>query len=289
MKFITAILLSLNITTAPIDAGYKDVIHDRGPLTAPVFREIFREAERAYRLPRNLLVAIAYEESRFRRDVINCKLSSSAGAKGIMQIILRWHPGVDPCKVDEAIPYAGKYLSYLSKRYEGDWGLALAAYNWGLGNVDKFLQGEKGMPRVVQRYVARVVLNSGSVKHQHRVRDSPGGNKMVVIEGEASHNTLTRCKEYSFYFHNTDGMRISATYSIPDIVLQSGSYGFKECMVQWDLSELLFSAIYEDEEVIAPGHLINTLLTTTLHRHEVYRKEHGIDITQPVQLARREV
>ncbi len=121
------------------------------------YKEYFDAATKKYNLPENFLARIAWQESRFRDDIISGQLKSSAGAVGIMQIVPRWHPDVDPLNVPEAIDYAAKYLSNLYKKY-GSWSKAIAAYNWGPGNMDKFLRGDiAAMPKETRDYIKGVV------------------------------------------------------------------------------------------------------------------------------------
>jgi soluble lytic murein transglycosylase-like protein len=62
---------------------------------------------------------------------------SHKGAQGILQIHPKWHPNVNPLDPYAAIPYGAAYLHYLYTRF-GDWELALAAWNWGEGNMEKY-------------------------------------------------------------------------------------------------------------------------------------------------------
>lgn len=106
------------------------------------YREHFERATARYGLPPDLLARQAWQESRMRADA-----RSPKGAVGIMQIIPRWHPDLDPgdAAADEraaldparAIDYAARYLRQLFDRF-GTWPLALAAYNAGPGNVAKY-------------------------------------------------------------------------------------------------------------------------------------------------------
>jgi hypothetical protein len=66
---------------------------------------------------------------------------SKAGAMGIAQFMpaTAKQYGIDPMKMDEALPAAAKMTSNLLKHYGGDQKLAAMAYNWGQGNVDKWL------------------------------------------------------------------------------------------------------------------------------------------------------
>lgn len=120
------------------------------------YRPLFNAAEKKYGIPPGLLFRQAYQESRFREDIISGKVRSSAGATGIMQIIPRLHPEVgeagalDPAR---AIPYAGKILAAWKKQF-GSWELALAAYNAGPGNVSKY----KGIPpfKETRDYVSQI-------------------------------------------------------------------------------------------------------------------------------------
>jgi soluble lytic murein transglycosylase-like protein len=46
-----------------------------------------------------------------------------------------------------------RYLRRLLDRYQGDRKLALAAYNWGMGNVENRLES---MPRETRNYILKV-------------------------------------------------------------------------------------------------------------------------------------
>lgn len=97
-------------------------------------------AERKYALPTDLLARIAYQESRWRDDIVSGKTRSGAGAAGLMQIIPSLHPDVNPLDTSAAIDYAGKFLQGLYRRF-GDWRLAVAAYNAGAGHVIDYRDG----------------------------------------------------------------------------------------------------------------------------------------------------
>lgn len=123
------------------------------------YRPLFNAAEKAQGIPSGLLFRQAYQESRFREDIITGKVRSAAGAVGIMQIIPKWHPEVgeagalDPVR---AIPYAAKYLAQLKKQF-GSWELALAAYNFGPGNVAKTPAAK--WPLETKNYVSQITAD----------------------------------------------------------------------------------------------------------------------------------
>jgi len=66
---------------------------------------------------------------------------SKAGAQGIAQFMpaTAKQYGIDPMDMNQALPAAAKMTSSLLKHYGGDQKLAAMAYNWGQGNVDKWL------------------------------------------------------------------------------------------------------------------------------------------------------
>ena len=121
------------------------------------FLTYINKATRDYNLPPKLLGRVLYQESHFRPEIINGTLKSSAGAVGIAQIVPKWHPEVsDPTDPVESIDYAGAYLRKLFNRF-GNWGDALAAYNWGQGNLDRYKKGElTSMPTETKRYVNQI-------------------------------------------------------------------------------------------------------------------------------------
>lgn len=132
------------------------------PAAAARFASIFADAARRYALPANLLERVAYQESRFRDDIITGRTASPAGALGIMQIVPRWHPGVDPLDPAEAIPYAANYLRGLYQQF-GTWRLALAAYNWGPGNISKYKDRPDLWPAETVAYARDITRDLGLV------------------------------------------------------------------------------------------------------------------------------
>lgn len=122
-----------------------------------IYFDALHVAEDVNGIPANMLVALAYQESHFRPDIISGQTVSGAGALGIMQIVPKWHPGVDPLDPIAAINYAGKFLKSLFNRF-GRWELALQAYNWGGGNLNKYLSGDGIiMPAETQNYSANIL------------------------------------------------------------------------------------------------------------------------------------
>lgn len=112
------------------------------------YGETFKVAETTYKLPSFLLVEIARAESNFNPNAVSTK-----GAQGIMQIVPKWHPGIDPFIPERAIMYAGSYIRQLYLK-TGSWRGALAAYNWGIGNLNKF--GFEQMPKETRDYITKI-------------------------------------------------------------------------------------------------------------------------------------
>jgi soluble lytic murein transglycosylase-like protein len=127
-----------------------------GPLWVPALNA----AEVVSQIPHNLLARIAYEESSFLPEVIDGSEVSPAGCIGIMQLNPKYFPnaGISP---DADIEDAAQLLESLYVRFN-DWQVAIAAYNWGGGNVhheyavnaDHYILAD--MPGETQRYVKQV-------------------------------------------------------------------------------------------------------------------------------------
>jgi soluble lytic murein transglycosylase len=108
--------------------------------------DIIRQQARDKGLEPALIAAVIYAESHFRDNQ-----RSAAGAEGLMQLtpatatyIARKSGGIrfevnDLATPQVNIAYGAYYLRYLLHRYAGNEALALAAYNGGEGNVDRWL------------------------------------------------------------------------------------------------------------------------------------------------------
>lgn len=125
------------------------------PENAMQYLPALHQAEINNGLPAGLLVRMAYQESRFRDDIIHGG-PNHAGAIGIMQIVPRWHPDVDPTNPFDSIAYAGQFMRRLYERF-GSWDKALAAYNWGPTNVSNKWTGDyNDLPEETRNYVTQI-------------------------------------------------------------------------------------------------------------------------------------
>lgn len=93
-----------------------------------------------YGIPQHMLYSVWAQESRKG----NMKKSSAAGAKGHFQFM----PGTAKAygisgrewDFDASSDVAARYFQWLLKHYNGDHNKALAAYNWGNGNLDQAIK-----------------------------------------------------------------------------------------------------------------------------------------------------
>ncbi len=163
-------------TTPKIRSEFLDPQTERPTLTVEVTKEqffrtrvpygsiIYREARRN-RLTPELVAAVIEAESDFRPRLI-----SEKNAQGLMQIVpstghlFGAHDLFDP---EQNIVAGTKYLKYLLDRF-GNLHMALAAYNAGEGNIEKF-GGVPPFPET-RNYVQRV--NSHTRWYRLRVRES---------------------------------------------------------------------------------------------------------------------
>lgn len=118
---------------------------------------VINAAEQKYRLPAGLLHGVARTESQYNPNTYNEK-SKAAGMFQFVPGTAREF-GIDPYDVNQAADAAGKYLSQLIKQ-TGSVEDALRAYNFGIGNVQKWKQGKKALPLETQQYVGKVLGGS---------------------------------------------------------------------------------------------------------------------------------
>lgn len=126
------------------------------------YAELIAGAEAQYGIPPMMLERLLYQESRYRQDIITGKVRSPAGAMGIAQFMPATAAefGIDPLKPEQAIPAAARYLKRLHNRF-GNWTEALAAYNWGQGNVAR--RGLAAAPRETRNYYAQILADVNSI------------------------------------------------------------------------------------------------------------------------------
>jgi len=150
-------LLALVLVAAALAAGFAYVnstepawyVRLRYPLH---YDSIVRGHARNYRLDPALLAGVIYQESKFHAHA-----RSSSGAIGLMQLLpdtakgIAVHTGGSKFQVSDLddpeinVRYGSWYLRHLLDRYHQHERLALAAYNAGEDNVDRWQREHVGI------------------------------------------------------------------------------------------------------------------------------------------------
>ena len=136
--------ISHGVVTNFLDLSYAEVAHEvwldhcQFAGMVDLSRSVFRQS-------------LSMAESNFKATAV-----SSAGAQGMMQLMPATAAGLgvkDSFNPEQNIMGGTRFLKDLLNRYGGDLDKALAAYNWGPGNLDR----SKGrLPRETREYLVKV-------------------------------------------------------------------------------------------------------------------------------------
>ena len=151
--------------TVPDDSIFSPIIDGvLGMWHAPTeYANLISQVEINNNIPTGILERLLYQECHYRDDIISGATRSPVGALGIAQFMPATAKdlGINPLEPNQAIPAAGIYLSKLFARF-GNWSEALAAYNWGMGNVSR-----KGLDKAPPETVAYYTNILGDVNAEY--------------------------------------------------------------------------------------------------------------------------
>ena len=165
-------LMAFTVTPPPDATAHPGL----GAIGAPqpsAYSAIFHAAARANGIDDAWLRAVAHAESGMQPNAVSQK-----GAQGIMQLLPQvtlQYRVQDPFSPTQSIKGGAQYLGELLRRYKGDRRLAAAAYNAGVGTVQRY----NGIPPYAETrsYVDKVEALYALYKealrttsHAHRAR-----------------------------------------------------------------------------------------------------------------------
>lgn len=133
------------------------------PSGSEPYRSMIQSAAAQYGVPVPILSWLLWKESRYNPAIIDGTKRSSVGAMGIAQFMpatAREELGSVEAALDpaRAIPGAARYLVKLYRSL-GTWEKALAAYNWGIGNVLR--KGMAAAPAETRDYYTSILAKAG--------------------------------------------------------------------------------------------------------------------------------
>jgi soluble lytic murein transglycosylase-like protein len=133
------------------------------PTGSAPYRAAIESAADTYGVPTGILAWLLWKESRYSPNIVNGSKRSRVGAMGIAQFMPATavdELGSAAAALDPAIaiPGAARYLAKLW-RATGTWAEALAAYNWGVGNVTR--KGIEAAPAETVDYYETILTKAG--------------------------------------------------------------------------------------------------------------------------------
>ncbi|MEN4983573.1 lytic transglycosylase domain-containing protein [Acinetobacter modestus] len=174
------------------------------------FDQLIRQAAQQHGVSEGLIKAVMHTESGF-----NINARSPVGAQGLMQLMpatarrFNVSNAYDP---QQNIFGGARYLSWLLKRFNGNTQLAIAAYNAGEGNIDKY----GGIPpfRETQDYVRRVTSRFQNLYSSGLSSTSSSNNANTQVIAQSANYTSS----------NSEAVSAPKQYSRQIITLADGTF-----------------------------------------------------------------
>jgi len=155
---------------------------------------LFSAHEQKNNLPPGTLDSVWNAESGRGKHML-----SPAGAQGHFQFMpgtARQYGLSDPNNLEQSAAAAAQYLGELRMKYGGDMGKALAAYNWGPGNVDR--KGMGAAPTETLNYMRKVMGGiPGASGAAMGAGASSGGSGFSVPGSRTIQNNIGEIKVYT--------------------------------------------------------------------------------------------
>jgi soluble lytic murein transglycosylase-like protein len=135
------------------------------PANSDAYQSLITDSANANGIPVMILAWLLWKESRYNPAIIDGSHRSPVGALGIAQFMPATaiqELGSTDAALDPsiAIPGAARYLAKCFKwTGSSTWQRALAAYNWGAGNVQK--KGTVNAPAETRDYYTTILANAG--------------------------------------------------------------------------------------------------------------------------------
>jgi soluble lytic murein transglycosylase-like protein len=133
------------------------------PSGSEPYQTLIMQAARDNDVPFEILAWLLWKESRYNPAIIDGTRRSRVGALGIAQFMpatARQELGSEAAALNPVIAIPGA-ATYLAKLYQstGSWAQALAAYNWGIGNVQR--KGLAAAPAETRDYYTTILSKAG--------------------------------------------------------------------------------------------------------------------------------